>query len=159
MKTSVLVVFLSSVLILATVQGQAKASDLVKNRRLLSDWGRTYSADPRRETVTTTNVVDGEAESSPENNTHHVLILIMKTTVLVVFLASILILATFQDQVEASGDPIKNRRLLSDVGRSYSAAPRWETAKAGNVVDDGDESSPENSTHHVFTNQLPPSKP
>ncbi|KAH6769569.1 hypothetical protein C2S52_014372 [Perilla frutescens var. hirtella] len=76
MKTIVLVVFLTSVMILGSFRGQAEASDPVKNRRFLSvgskGWGSTDSADPRREMAKTTNVVDDDSESSPEQSTHHV---------------------------------------------------------------------------------------
>lgn len=77
----------------------------------------------------------------------------MKTIVVLALLASVLILTTCQAQAEAS-DPVKNRRLLSDVGRSYSTNPPrdWIIAEANNIGDDED-SSPEQNTHHVFPNE------
>lgn len=71
MKTNFLVVILAFALILATLQDQAEANDPIKNRRLLSDWDMSYSADPRRKTAEATNVGD-EEDSGPENNTHRV---------------------------------------------------------------------------------------
>lgn len=72
MKTSALVAFLAFAFIFATFQDQAEASDLMKNRRLLtSDWYKTFIVDPRRKMGEANN--EDDEDSTPENNTHHLL--------------------------------------------------------------------------------------
>lgn len=84
-------------------------------------------------------------------------------TIIILFLASILILATFQAHAETTY--IKNRRLLSDAKRGYSAAnegsqeeAQSETnSEANNIgVDNNNEdnsNSPDQNTHHYLPDQ------
>lgn len=71
-------------------------------------------------------------------------------TLIVLFIASLLLLATFQAHAEVG--LVKNRRLLSDKDSATNKG--WEQAK--NIDDDDDEtSSPEQSTHHYWPDQDP----
>ncbi|KAL1545340.1 hypothetical protein AAHA92_22080 [Salvia divinorum] len=80
----------------------------------------------------------------------------MNKNILVVILSFALILTAMQYQAEA-GDSMKNRRLLSDVGGGYSTDFRRKILEANNAGDEED-STPENNTHRVFTNQNKPHK-
>ncbi|KAI3469270.1 hypothetical protein Pfo_025933, partial [Paulownia fortunei] len=87
--------------------------------------------------------------------------LIMKT-IIILFLASVLILATFQAHAETL--PVKNRHLLSDFGRGNSAANKGSqedqsdsSSEANNIgsVDNNNEetSTPDQNTHHYLPDQ------
>ena len=78
----------------------------------------------------------------------------MKKNFPVIILAFALILTAIQYQAEAS-DSMKNRRLLSDVGGSYSTDIHRKILEANNAGEEGD-SAPDNNTHRVFTNQNKP---
>lgn len=66
-------------------------------------------------------------------------------TFIVFFTASLLLLAAFEAHADVG--LVKNRRLLSDNGMSYSAT---------NIDDDDEPSSPEQNSHHYWTQQDPP---